>query len=154
MNSLMDRYTATALRISLVQRCACLFGVISLVFAIAAPIAYGSHGVAGILTVLLAAAVSLAGALIGVVLASVHRGTPSAVAWILAGDGIAMALPLVTGTVVSRRGGAIAEAGAFSWIVLFFLAALVTKTLLVAPLAQQAKRAAGELAATTTKVGA
>jgi hypothetical protein len=138
----MNRYVAAASRLTVVSRCACLIGVVALVFAIASPVAYADRGAIGVQAVLFAAAVSLAGALVAILLASVYQGTPAAVAWILAGDGIAMAVPLLAGVVVTRRGGALADAGVFNWIVLFFLVALTTKTLLIAPLAQQARRSA------------
>ncbi|MCE9607406.1 MAG: hypothetical protein K8U03_21175 [Planctomycetia bacterium] len=151
MNPLMDRYTAFVTRQSLVSRCALVIGVVAVVLAIAAPIAYGEHGAVGAQATFLAAAVCLCGTISAVILASIHSVTPNAVGWILAGDGIAMALPLTTVTLVSQRGGPLAEAGLLNWIVLFFLVSLTTKTLLIAPLAQLAKRAA---TATTTKVGA
>lgn len=151
MNSLMDRYTASVSRLSTLQRLACLVGVVSVVAALAAPVAYLRHAMLGIQVVLLSAGVALLGSAIATVMGSFRRGTPSAVAWILAGDAVAMALPLATIALVVRQGGAAAEAGAGLWGVLFFLTALVTKTVLVAPLAQQAKVSAP---ATVTKVGA
>lgn len=162
----MDRYAAFVGRLTTGSRCACLVAATLLAFAIAAPIAYGRQGMIGIQAVSLAAGVSLFGAIIAVVLASTHRGTPSVVAWVLAGDGIAMAIPLTTGMIVTRTSPALTEAGTFLWIVLFFLVALTTKTLLVAPLAQQPKgsqiaggsategSAAEGISATTTKAGA
>ena len=151
----MSRYVAFVSRLSVVSRCACLLGVVALVFALVVPVAYGSRGVVGIQAVLFAAAVSLCGALIAVILASIRQGTPSAVAWVLAGDGIAMAVPLLSGYAVSRSGGSLAAAGVFNWIVLFFLVALATKTLLVAPLAQHSAdvRRANQVAAKVGSVG-
>lgn len=151
----MSRYVAFVSRLSVVGRCACLLGVVASVFALVAPAAYGGRGMLGIQAVLFAASVSLGGALIAVVLASIRQGSPSAVAWVLAGDGIAMALPLVAGYAVTRSGGLLADAGVFNWIVLFFLVALTTKTLLVAPLAQHAAamRRSSQVAAKDGSVG-
>lgn len=157
----MERYTAIVSRLSTVQRLAWLVGVVAVVYALAAPLAYSDRGASGVQAATLAAGVSLAGAVVAVLLASRHRGTPSAVAWILAGDMLAMALPLITGTIVSRQKGPLAEAGAFQWIVLFFLVSLVTKTALVAPLAQASKSSAespktatAAVKTETTQVGA
>lgn len=158
----MDRYTAIVSRFSLVQRLACLAGVVAVVVALASPVAYSEQAMVGVQAVLVAAGVSLVGASVAVVLASRHRGSPTAVAWILAGDAVAMAVPLVSGTILSRQEGPLAQAGVFGWIVLFFLATLVAKTVLIAPLAQTPKSpvaavtAAGVEAANaeTTKVGA
>lgn len=139
VNSVMDRYSAIVSRLSTAQRLAWLVGVVAVAYAVTAPIAFGEHGAIGVQAVSLAAGVSLLGASLAVVLASRHRGTPAAVAWILGGDMLAMALPLATGTIVSRQKGSLAEAGTFQWIVLFFLTTLLAKTILVAPLAQAAK---------------
>lgn len=152
VKSAMERYTAIVSRLSTVQRLAWLFGVTAVVYALAAPLAYDRQGAIGLQAVTLAAGVALVGAMIAVLLASRHRGTPSAVAWILAGDMLAMALPLVTGTIISRQKGPLAEAGAFQWIVLFFLTSLVAKTVLVAPLAQAAKSSAATSTTTTAAV--
>jgi hypothetical protein len=161
VNSAMERYTAIVSRLSTAQRLAWLVGVTTVVYALAAPFAYNDRGAIGLQAVTLAAAVSLVGALIAVLLASRHRGTPAAVAWILAGDMLAMALPLITGTIISRQTGPLAEAGAFQWIVLFFLTSLVAKTALVAPLAQASKSSASSpktataaVKTETTQVGA
>lgn len=145
----MDRYTAIVSRLSTGQRLAWLVGVAAIVYALAAPFAYQADGLVGVGAVSLAAGVSLLGAAIAVLLASFHRGTPAAVGWILGGDMLAMALPLAAGMLVTRQKGPLAEAGAFLWIVLFFLTTLATKTILVAPLAQAAKPKTE-----TTQVGA
>lgn len=168
MNALVDRYTAFVTRLTPVSRCAWLIGIVAMVWAVAAAVAHAGHGVAGVRAVSLAAAVCLCSAVVAVVLASIHSGTQAAVGWILAGDGIAMAIPLATGMLVTERSVSLAEAGLFNWIVLFFLVSLATKTLLIAPLVQAKRTAApsvGDAAAkavnlttanatATTKVGA
>lgn len=155
MSAFVGRYNAIVSRFSIVERLACLAGVVAIVFALAAPVAYGEHATVGLRALALAAGVTFLGAVPAVVMASLRRGAPAAVAWILAGDAVAMGLPLVVGTVVSRGEGPVAQAGVFGWIVLFFLATLMAKTILIAPLAQVSKPSVADAAgAETKKVGA
>jgi len=103
--------------------------------ALAAPLAWLQGGAVSLTTACAAAGVCWLAGLVALFLATRGRGTPAAVGWVLAGDGVAMGFPLLTAISLQRSGHWMHAAGYFGWIVVFFLITLVAKTLLVAPLA-------------------
>ena len=118
---------------SLATRCAWLNGCLLVVLALGLAIASARGGRDELTAVLVAAAVCTLCANAALVLATVWQGTPAGVSGALAGTLVGMLPPLAAGFALQRRGGALAEAGVFGWIVVFYVAALIVKTLLVAP---------------------
>lgn len=156
MIGLIGRYSAYVSGLSLVARCALL--VIAVV-CVAIPVGFfaaqdGSvqNGNASLEAAGLAAVVCLATGLGALLLAHRGRGTPSSVAWVLAGDGIAMGLPLALAMLLQRGGHAWHAAGFFRYIVVFFLATLTARTLLVAPFVNVAARPAGRASGAEARV--
>lgn len=142
MIGLIGRYSAFVSGLSLVVRCALL---VVAVVCVAIPVGFvaARDGNASLEAAGLAAAVCLATGLGALLLAHRGRGTPSSVAWVLAGDGIAMGLPLALVMMLQRSGHSLHEAGFFRYIVVFFLATLTARTLLVAPFVNVVARPAG-----------
>jgi hypothetical protein len=139
---LIGRYSTFVAGLSLAARCALLTLAVLLVAVPASIIAWSENGTVTLQAELLAAVLCWSVGLITLLMAHRGRGTPSAVAWILAGDGLAMALPLVVAMGMQRADHAYIQAGFFKWVVLFFLATLTARTLLVAPFVNTAARPA------------
>jgi len=135
---LISRLTARVTRLSTTARLAWLNGVLLVVLALALAMVVARHDTgdmrtAEITAVVTAATVCTLSANAALILALLWHGTPNGVVGALGGTMVGMFPPLVLGTVLQRRGGPLAEAGVFGWIVVFYLSALVVKTLLVAP---------------------
>ncbi len=135
MIRLIGRWNALVSDLSLVARCALLSIVLLIAACLAAPVAWLQGGSLSLATAATAAGVCWLAGLVALFLATRGRGTPAAVGWVLAGDGVAMGLPLLSAISLQRSGHWLSAAGYFGWIVVFFLITLVAKTLLVAPLA-------------------
>lgn len=142
MIGLIGRYSTFVAGLSLAARCALLTLAVLLVVVPASIIAWSENGAVTLQAELLAAALCGSVGLVALLLAHRGRGTPSAVAWILVGDGLAMALPLSVAMFVQRSAHPLHQAGFFKWVVLFFLATLTARTLLVAPFVNAASRPA------------
>ncbi|MGC3972699.1 MAG: hypothetical protein QM775_36760 [Pirellulales bacterium] len=146
MIGLISRYSTFVAGLSLAARCALLTSAVVLVAVPASLIAWTESGAVeptlSLRAALLAAALCWGAGLVALLMAHRGRGTPSAVAWILAGDGIAMTLPIATAMWLQSIGDPLISAGFFKWVVLFFLATLTARTLLVAPFVNAAPRQA------------
>jgi hypothetical protein len=131
---LISRWNAHVSRLSTAARCARLNGVL-LVVLVAALLIVGltGGGAAGIAAVLIAFGVCAASANAALWIAMLGHGTPGGVSGALGGSVVGMVPPLAAGLILHQRGGPLAAAGVFTWIVVFYLSALVVKTLLVAP---------------------
>jgi hypothetical protein len=129
----IGRLNAALGHLSLAKRAAILLAVVALVSAASLPIAYGRDGVAGLAAVAIAAGVCGACSMVGLILATRGQGTPSGVAFALSGSLVGMLPPLFVGMLLQQSESAVARAGAFGWIVVFYLATLLAKTLLVVP---------------------
>jgi hypothetical protein len=88
------------------------------------------HGAIGVSAAAIAAGVCWVGAGGALLLTALLRDSRHAVSALLGGMVLRLALPLVTGLVLSSRGGELARAGVFGLIVLFYLLTLVVETLL------------------------
>lgn len=123
---------------NLLSAAACLIGVVLFALIPAAWYAHGQHGQSGMFAVALAAVVCGGSGLIALILSSVFAGAPNgAVVGLLFGMLFRMGVPLVAGTILAGRGGPLAEAGVFGWIVVFYLITLLTETLLSLQLMKQ-----------------
>lgn len=118
---------------SLALRCAWLNGGLAVVLAVALAIAASRNDADQVAAVLGAWAICTAAANVALILAVLWRGTPNGVVGALGGSLVGMLPPLFAGMILQQRGGALAHGGVFGWIVVFYLSALVVKTLLTAP---------------------
>lgn len=131
MIGLISRLSAKVSDLSLLVRCAWLNGCLLVVLAAALAIASVQEGVGNTQAVLVAFAICTVAANAALIL-SLSLKAPGGLG-VLGGSLVGMALPLAAGMIFQQRGGELAQAGVFGWIVVFYLAALVVKTLLVAP---------------------
>ena len=112
---------------------ACALLSLSLLIAYPAVAGYGyhSHGVDGVIAASLAGGICWIGALVALVLIGLFRTSHNQmVSATLLGMLFRMGLPLVTGLVITRNGGPLAEAGLFGMILIFYLVGLVVETIL------------------------
>jgi hypothetical protein len=103
--------------------------------------AFYRTGWLGVAAAMVAALVCWLAATIALAIVVLFRGPKHGVSGILGSMLIRMALPLVAGTVLSRQGGPLAEAGVFGMIVVFYLFTLAIETLLSVSLVGQASSA-------------
>lgn len=149
------RINAKLAVLSVVARCAILASAVFLTALIALPIGYARHELLGLAAVGLAAAVCGTCSLVALVLATRWHGTPNGITGALAGSLVGMFPPLVVGVALQHSGSPLAAAGAFGWIVVFYLATLTVKTLLVAPAMNRPASAVASVAANSaSKAGA
>ena len=85
---------------------------------------------------LVAALVCWFGSTAALVLTAISRGPQGALISLLVGMLFRMGLPLLAGIWLTRSSPALAEAGVFGAILVFYLVTLVVETLLVLPLVQ------------------
>ncbi|MBA4015942.1 MAG: hypothetical protein C0483_02010 [Pirellula sp.] len=142
MIGLIGRYSAFVSGLTLVARCALL---VVAVVCVAIPVGFvaARSGTPAFEAAGLAAVVCLATGLVALLLAHRGRGTPASVAWVLAGDGLAMAVPLGIAMTLQNTGHAFHDAGFFNYLIVFFLATLTARTLLVAPFVNVVARPVG-----------
>jgi hypothetical protein len=89
-----------------------------------------TRGAAGVAAACLAAGVCWLGAVAALVCSARLAPAGRAVQAHLAGSLFRIGIPLAVGTVLQQRGGALADAGVFGLIVVFYLVALTTETVL------------------------
>lgn len=147
MIGLIGRLNAKLGDLSPAARCAILLSTVVGVFAVATPVAYGRHGTLGLQAVAIAAVVCGVCSLAALVLATLWHGTPNGVAGALGGSLVGMFPPLAVGLALQHNNMPVAAAGAFGWIVVFYLTTLVVKTLLVAPAMSKSPRGVAASAA-------
>lgn len=99
-----------------------------LAMAIGAMFAFHASGAVGVLAVVVAAVATWVGALTALGMTASAGSGPNSVSWLLGGASIRFGLPLVVGVFLDSRGGALADAGVFGWIVAFFLVVLAVET--------------------------
>lgn len=141
MIGLIGRLSAHVSRLSTAARLAWLNGVLMIVLIAGLAIAGLNGGAANYTAVLTAALVCTLSANAALVLAVRWHGTTHGVAGTLAGSLVGMFPPLAIGFALHQQGGELARAGVFGWIVVFYLSALIVKTLLVAPASAAASKA-------------
>lgn len=133
MIGLIGRLTALVSRLSTGARLLWLNGALAVVLCASLAIAAARGGAPEVYAVLVAAAVCAVSSNAALLLSTLWHGTPAGVSGTLAGMLVGMAPPLAIGFLLHRQGGELARAGVFGWVVVFYLAALLVKTLLVAP---------------------
>lgn len=138
---LTGRLNAKLSDLSLTTRCAMLLSTVLGTLIVAAPIAYLRDGIVGLEAVALAAVACGVCSTAALILSVSWHGTSKGVVGVLAGSLIGMLPPLAIGLTVQHNHAALAAAGAFGWIVVFFLTSLVVKTLLVAPVTSRPTKA-------------
>jgi hypothetical protein len=109
----------------------CFAILIVAVLALFVPVsvfAFLRYGWMGVIAAAVAAAVCWLAATLALAIVVLFRGPKHGVSGILGSMLIRMALPLVAGTVLSRQGGPLAEAGVFGLIVIFYLFTLAIET--------------------------
>jgi hypothetical protein len=115
-------------RLNLATCTLALLGAVLAGFAIAASCAYQIHGIDGVAAAATAAAVCWAAAMLALVTSALVRGQFAGLQAMLLGMLFRIGLPLTAGMYLSRRGGALAEAGVFGLIVVFYLLMLAVET--------------------------
>jgi len=92
---------------------------------------YSQHGQTGLIAAAIAGAICWAGAMFALVLIGMFRTSQNhVVSATLLGMLFRMGLPLVTGLIITRNGGPLADAGLFGMILVFYLVGLVVETIL------------------------
>jgi hypothetical protein len=89
-----------------------------------------SRGAAGVVACAVAAGICWIGSMAALVVTALASRSNHAVQGHLAGMFFRLGLPLVAGIAIKNSGGALAQAGAFGLIVVFYLIALVAETVL------------------------
>lgn len=130
MIGLIGRLSAKVSDMSLALRCAWLNGTLAVVLAVCLTLVADRSQMTAVLVAFGICAASANAAMIPAIL---WHGTPNGVVGALGGSLLGMFPPLFAGLILQQREGALAEAGVFGWIVVFYLAALMVKTLLTAP---------------------
>ncbi|HJN09949.1 MAG TPA: hypothetical protein QF564_14780 [Pirellulaceae bacterium] len=111
--------------------CVLLSLALLLVFPIIGAYAFNAHGTNGLIAAALAGAICWSGAMIALLLVLLFRNSPNQmISATLLGMLFRMGLPLVTGVVLTRAGGPLADAGLFGMIMVFYLVGLVLETTL------------------------
>jgi hypothetical protein len=103
-------------------------------------IACSRHGIAGLEAVLVAAGTCWISSVAALYLTEKLRLAGHIIPGVFAGMLLRLALPLATGIFLSEWGGALADAGVFGFIVVFYLVTLAVETALSVRLIQQQQR--------------
>ncbi len=105
-----------------------LVGAVLAAFPLVALYAYSVHGAPGITAAVVAAAICTLAATLALVSTALLRGPQAALYAVLFGMVFRLGLPLAAGIFLSNRGGPLAEAGVFGFIVVFYLLTLAVET--------------------------
>jgi hypothetical protein len=112
-------------------------------FPVVAWFAHGQHGEDGVKAAALAAGICWVGAMIALLLVGLFRASHNQmVSATLLGMFFRMGLPLMTGLMLTRAGGPLAEAGLFGMILVFYLVGLLVETILSVRLLGSSQRVA------------
>ena len=91
---------------------------------------YTQHGMVGVVAAAVAGGVCWMGGLLALLLVGLVRGREQMVHATLLGMLFRTGLPLITGIVLTRAGGPLAEAGVFAMILVYYLIGLSIETVL------------------------
>ncbi len=117
--------------LSVTIACVLLTAAILVTLPAVAWFGHSQYGMNGLKAAGLAAAICWAGAMIALVLVAVFRTSQQQmVSATLLGMLFRTGLPLLTGMMLTRSGGPIAEAGLFGMILVFYLVGLLVETIL------------------------
>jgi hypothetical protein len=122
--------------LGILGRCAILALSVSLFSPLVAWYAWQSHGTTGVWAAAVAACVCWLGATIALVSTSRVRGPLTGMYALFYGMLFQAGLPFVAGLILSQSHGALARAGVFNLIVVYYLFTLLVKTWLVLPMVQ------------------
>src|SRR5436190_18262854 len=114
----------------MIRSCLALTAVVLVALLIVGGVVGSTRGMSGVLAASTAAAICWFGSTIALVLAGFLSRSNQGVQGHLLGVFFRLGLPLVTGMILQRAGGPLAEAGVFGLIVVFYLITLVAETLL------------------------
>jgi hypothetical protein len=114
----------------MLRSCAWLTLIIIFALLVAIAIVGSSRGAAGIAASAVAAGVCWIGSMAALVVTGLSSRSNHAVQGHLLGMFFRLGLPLVAGIAIKNSGGTLAQAGTFGLIVVFYLIALVTETVL------------------------
>jgi hypothetical protein len=106
---------------------------------IAGPVAYDRHGTAGAWAVGVALGVCWATGTAALAIIRLTRAAGRATHGLLLSMLVRMAVPMIVGAALDQRGGPLAAAGVFGWIVVYYLVMLAVESLLSVRLFKQAK---------------
>ena len=125
---------------SLVVRAALLTGVVAVLYAAVAPVAWHLRGAAGLSAAAVAAAVCWAGATLALVASHLMRGANAALYGLLFGMALRMGVPMIAALVVYVRRGTLADAGVLYYLLVFYPLTLGVETALSLPKIKPASR--------------
>src|SRR5882724_8842460 len=114
----------------MIRSCLALTAVVLLALLFVGGVVANTRGMNGVLAASTAAAICWFGSTVALLLAGYTSRSNQAVQGHLLGMFFRLGLPLVTGMILQKAGGRLAEAGVFGLIVVFYLITLVTETLL------------------------
>ena len=104
--------------------------VIAMAFPVIAWFGFQRHGTQGILAAAIAATVCLLSGVVALVVTGLSQGTSSSATGLLASMGIRTGLPLAVGLILSSSNEALASAGVFGMILVYYFIMLAVETTL------------------------
>ena len=114
----------------MIRSCLVLTAVVLLALLLVGGVVGNTRGMNGVLAASVAAAICWFGSTVALLLAGYTSRANQAVQGHLLGMFFRLGLPLVTGMILQKAGGPLAEAGVFRLIVVFYLVTLVAETIL------------------------
>jgi hypothetical protein len=117
-------------QLGLLSACVILSLLVVIAFPVVGYFAYVKFSVAGVKSAGIASGVCWLAATAALLVTGFVKQSPSGVAGILVACALRFGLPLTAGIVLQSAGGALAESGFLSWIVVFYLITLAVETTL------------------------
>ena len=114
----------------MIRSCLALTAVVLLALLLVGGVVGSTRGLNGVLAASTAAGICWFGSTIALLMAGYSSRSNQAVHGHLLGMFFRLGFPLVVGMMLQKAGGALAEAGVFGLIVVFYLITLVAETLL------------------------
>ena len=112
------------------QACLILVATVLCALPVFAWFAYGEHGLVGVVAACVAAALCGGAGVVALLMVGATAGTPGAVQGLLLGMLLRTGVPLGAGFLLMQVGGALADAGVFGLVLIYYLLTLVVETFL------------------------
>jgi hypothetical protein len=129
----VSAWFASLRRRGLSARLAALAIVVSVAFAIVAPVAIGHAGSVGLAAAAVAAVLCLLGAAVALAIGDRFRRSGEILAALWVGTALRIGIPFVAGMPIHLHGGSLAQAGLLWYLLGFYLVVLATGTILSLP---------------------
>lgn len=128
MESRGSQWTMKFCPTRLSARCALLVTLTALLLAAVAPFAWQLNGREGLIAACLGAGICLFASAGAIAMSELFRGPHNALAAVLSGMLVRMAVPLIFVMIVYLRSNVLAEAGLVFYVLLFYLVTLAVET--------------------------